>query len=560
MQTEIPDDTTTQAADDRLSPDAIQAQVDKILSGPDFVNSERLMRFLRFVVSEALGGRAERLKEYAIALAVFDRDESFDPRTSPIVRVEAGRLRRMLKQYYLTIGRDDPIQIDIPNGGYVPNFRLNGTGTKGGEQPRQADGPTQGSMDERTAKLDPRRGRTSRDDASATGQSGPHTGARPSTILVVDDEPQVEALVLQRFRKRIHQGDFAFLFAHDGEEALEVLLATPEVDMVLTDIAMPRMDGLTLLDHLSDLKPSLIRVVVSAYGDMQNIRTAMNRGAFDFLTKPINFEDLTISVDKSLAHLAILREAAEEHEQLVDLRKELAIARRIQHLILPSEFPENERFSVFAETRPAREIGGDYFDGFPMDGDFCGIVVAEVPGRGVPAALSMAMLGAVLKTTAQTGLSPRDCATKVNELLYRQIALDIPVTLILAKFDPASGVLQYINAGHQEPYILRDGGGAQPLSGELGPVVGMHSDADYPQSVINLEPGESIFLYTSGMIGAFDTRRHQFSVQRLEEALENNNALPARNLTETVMAAVSSFIEDAPQTKDISCLALRRNA
>ena len=138
--------------------------------------------------------------------------------------------------------------------------------------------------------------------------------------------------------------------------------------------------------------------------------------------------------------------------------------------------------------------------------------------------------------------------------------MDIPVTMILAIFDPASGVLQYINAGHQEPYILRDGGGAQPLSGELGPVVGMHPDADYPQSVINLEPGESIFLYTSGMIGAFDTRRHQFSVQRLEEALENNNALPARNLTETVMAAVSSFIEDAPQTKDISCLALRRNA
>ncbi len=97
MQTEIPDDTTTQAADDKLSPDAIQAQLEKILSERDFVNSERLMRFLRFVVSEALGGRAERLKEYAIALEVFDRDESFDPRTSPIVRVEAGRLRCMLK-------------------------------------------------------------------------------------------------------------------------------------------------------------------------------------------------------------------------------------------------------------------------------------------------------------------------------------------------------------------------------------------------------------------------------------------------------------------------------
>jgi sigma-B regulation protein RsbU (phosphoserine phosphatase) len=559
MPTETPDDTTMRAVDDRLSPDSILAQVKKILSGPDFVNSERLNRFLRFVVIEALGGRAERLKEYAIALEVFDRDETFDSRTSPIVRVEAGRLRRLLKQYYLTFGRDDQIHIEIPKGGYVPKFRLNRAGTRSGE-PHQADRPSQGSMDERIAKLDPRRGRTSRDNAPATGISGPQDGAHPSTILVVDDEPEVEALVLQRFRKRIRQGDLAFLFAHDGEDALEVLLAAPEVDVVLTDIAMPRMDGLTLLDHLSELNPSLVRVVVSAYGDMRNIRIAMNRGAFDFLTKPINFEDLTITVDKSLAHLKILREAAEEHAQLVDLRKELAIARQIQRSILPSEFPENERFSVHAETMPAREIGGDFFDVFPMASDRCSIVIAEVPGRGVPAALCMAMLGAVVKTTTLTGLSPRDCATKVNEILCRQIALDIPVRLFLAVFDPASGAFQYVNAGHHEPYILRDDGGVQPLSGKLGPVVGIHPDADYPQSEINLEPGESIFLYTGGMISVFDTKHHQFSVQRLEETLQNSNALPARKLTETVMAAVSSFIEDAPQTKDISCLALTRSA
>ena len=88
----------------------------------------------------------------------------------------------------------------------------------------------------------------------------------------------------------------------------------------------------------------------------------------------------------------------------------------------------------------------------------------------------------------------------------------------------------------------------------------MHPESDYPQSEVMLKPGESIFLYTGGVIGAFDTRRRQFSIQRLEEALDNSNALTARQITETVMTAVSSFVDDAPQPKDISCLALRRNA
>ena len=127
-------------------------------------------------------------------------------------------------------------------------------------------------------------------------------------ILVVDDEPDVEALLRQRFRRQLRDGSLGFMFALDGVEALEALSQRPEVDLVLSDLNMPRMDGLTLLARLQEAAEPPPTVVVSAYGDMSNIRTAMNRGAFDFLTKPIDFADLEATVAKTVRHVSALRE------------------------------------------------------------------------------------------------------------------------------------------------------------------------------------------------------------------------------------------------------------
>jgi class 3 adenylate cyclase len=130
-----------------------------------------------------------------------------------------------------------------------------------------------------------------------------------ATILVVDDEPDLEALVLQKFRRQIREGAVSFVFAHDGIEALASIEAHPHVDMVVSDINMPRMDGLSLLARLQEAEDKKSTIIVSAYGDMSNIRTAMNRGAFDFLTKPIDFADLEATIDKTIRHVEMLREA-----------------------------------------------------------------------------------------------------------------------------------------------------------------------------------------------------------------------------------------------------------
>lgn len=137
----------------------------------------------------------------------------------------------------------------------------------------------------------------------------------PVKILVVDDEIELERLLKQRFRKSIKAQEIELIFAHNGKEALEKLQGDHQIEMVLTDIHMPEMDGLTLLKKLHEVAQPLKTVVLSAYGDMKNIRTAMNSGAFDFLTKPINFDDLTITINKTLKYVKEIRQNIDDLQQ-----------------------------------------------------------------------------------------------------------------------------------------------------------------------------------------------------------------------------------------------------
>jgi adenylate cyclase len=169
-------------------------------------------------------------------------------------------------------------------------------------------------------------------------------------ILVVDDEPDLEALILQKFRHQIRDGSIHFLFAHDGVEALSTLSANNGIDLVVTDINMPRMDGLSLLQKLQESEERVSTIVVSAYGDMANIRTAMNRGAFDFVTKPIDFLDLETTIAKTIRHIEFLRDA----------RQRQAAAERA-HASLSRYFSPNLAQRLASDT-DAVDLGGQRRD------------------------------------------------------------------------------------------------------------------------------------------------------------------------------------------------------
>ncbi len=127
-------------------------------------------------------------------------------------------------------------------------------------------------------------------------------------ILVADDETDLEVLIKQKFRKQIREGKYNFVFAINGNDALSKIHEHPDIDVVCSDINMPEMDGLTLLEKLAEISPVIKSIIVSAYGDMDNIRSAMNRGAFDFICKPVNFDDLEVTLQKTLRHVNQIRE------------------------------------------------------------------------------------------------------------------------------------------------------------------------------------------------------------------------------------------------------------
>ena len=225
----------------------------------------------------------------------------------------------------------------------------------------------------------------------------------PNRILVVDDEPDLETLITQRFRKRIRADLLSFQFASNGEEALAKLQADDLIDVVLTDINMPVMDGLTLLSRLREAHPLLRSVIVSAYGDMPNIRTALNRGAFDFITKPIDFQDLEITLDRAIAEAVERKQAAQNRDRLLGLSRELELARNIQSALVPHVFPQHERLSVYGAMIPAAEVGGDLFDCFLLDANRLAFTIGDVSGKGIAAALFMAVSRTVLRVAASKG-------------------------------------------------------------------------------------------------------------------------------------------------------------
>jgi sigma-B regulation protein RsbU (phosphoserine phosphatase) len=376
-------------------------------------------------------------------------------------------------------------------------------------------------------------------------------------ILVVDDEPDVELLVRQKFRRQIRNGDMTFLFAGDGVQALQLLEDQPDIDMVLSDINMPRMDGLTLLGQLGEINPMIKAVIVSAYGDLKNIRIAMNRGAFDFVTKPIDFEDLEITVDKTLRHLRLLRDALSSRDQLVAIRRELDVAYRIQQSILPKRFPSTDRFEICAGMTPAKDVGGDFYDFFELDDDRLGIAIADVSGKGIAAALFMALSRTVLRVNAAGGLAPGACLTRVNDLLAAENESEMFVTLFYGIVDLSTGRFVYANGGHNSPFRVGRDGAARPLEMTGGMALGIIDGMVYAEKEITLEPGDRMFLYTDGVTEAMDAAWSEFGEERLAGLLCGCAASCPRDILDRVTRSVTQFAGTAPQADDITCFALR---
>ncbi len=378
----------------------------------------------------------------------------------------------------------------------------------------------------------------------------------PSRILVVDDELDVEPLVLQRMRREIRKGEFEFEFAHNGIEALDVLNRDDSFDVVLSDINMPEMDGLTLLEQIPSVNPNIRSVIVSAYGDMKNIRTAMNRGAFDFITKPIDFEDLRITINRTVRHLRMWREALTARDHLISIQNELSLAQTIQQSILPTEFMSGTNFSTHGIMEPAKDIGGDFFDIIRLESDRIGIAVADVSDKGVPSALFMMSSRTSLKVAALGAIYPEKTLHEVNNLLHEDNQTGTFVTVFYGVFDCRTGVLEYANGGHNPPLLVHADGSSEYIKMPGGMALAVFPDVDYDRAVRMLKPGDKLLVYTDGITEAMNIAGEMYGEGRLQDTVRDIASLNVEQFCNAVVNSVKDFAGDAEQSDDITCLAL----
>ena len=380
-------------------------------------------------------------------------------------------------------------------------------------------------------------------------------------ILIVDDEVDVESLFLQKFRKEIRDKKWSILFRQNGKEALKALQEHPDIELVLSDINMPEMDGLTLLEKMKCDGLSTKTIIISAYGDMKNIRTAMNRGAFDFITKPINFDDVSVTIEKAIQHIEALQKANENQKQLLSLNKELEVAGTIQESILPVSRISCSQYDFMAQLQPARQVGGDFYDFFSIDKEHIGLSIADVSGKGVPSSIFAVVVQTLLKTAQASFLSPKKHIEYLNQICTSSNNKNYMfATLFYGVFHLKTGLLTYVNAGHNNPYKITKEGKVEEFPSAHNVAVGVKESMEFTESQIPLQTGDALFLYTDGIPEARNNKAEFFGNKRLVDTLLQMSHQSTEKIMKGIEQSVKDFTKGVQQFDDITYLLFKYTA
>lgn len=399
-------------------------------------------------------------------------------------------------------------------------------------------------------------------ETSVPETDGPETGAPRAIVLVVAGDPGLKLLVSQKFRREIRERELAFVFAEDGASALGTL-GRSDVDVVVTDVQLPGADGLTLLSDLKKYFPNIRSVIISAYGDMRTIRRALNLGAFDFLTKPIDLDDLGVTILKTVEEAAALKQAVRDRERLAAIRQELDVARRIQLSMIPGTFPAfpgKSEFDIYGDIKTARDVGGDFYDFCILEGDRLYFAIGDASGKGVPAALFMAVTRTMIKAEAVKGSAPDRCLSEANRILCMENEFSMFITAFCGVLDVGTGEVVYSNGGHKLPFLVRGGAEVESLPATDGIALGvLEGESLYSVGTVKLGPGDTIFLYSDGVTEAWNRHLELYTDRRLAEVLSGVGGGVPRDAVEAVLGDVEAFSEGVPQADDMALLAIRYN-
>lgn len=256
-------------------------------------------------------------------------------------------------------------------------------------------------------------------------------------------------------------------------------------------------------------------------------------------------------------------DAVRDRAQLAAIQKELDTARTIQHSLVPRTFPpfpERTDFDIHAQMTSAKAVGGDFFDFFLIDSDHLGVVIGDVSGKGIPAALYMAVTRTQIKTTALQGKLPEECLFEVNRVLVRERVSSMFATCFYGVLNTCTGELRYCNAGHNPPYLLRASGELESIDFTGGIPLGLFEGRPYAGGTIHLGPNDALFLYTDGVSEATNEALDDFTDERLAASIRTAGALPCRDILDCITRDLLAFTDGAAQSDDITMLSLRIHA
>lgn len=388
-------------------------------------------------------------------------------------------------------------------------------------------------------------------------------------VLLVDDN-----LTSLKQAAALLKDSYKVSMVKSGSQALDFLEQfTP--NLILLDIEMPKMDGFETIRRIKAEERFRKIPVIFLTGDHDTATEAkgFEYGAVDFITKPysqeVMFHRISLQIELSEYQMQLETVIEERTEELLETKAEKArmmaeldVATKIQISMLPKNFDsfiKADCFSIYATMSPAREVGGDFYDYFKVDENHVAVVIADVSGKGVPAALFMVVAKTLLKTKAKGILSPAKVLEEVNSEICETNEEDMFVTLFLGILELSTGQFVCANAGHNPPILLKENGEVRYLSLNHNFVLGGMPQIKFLENEFYLESKDRLFLYTDGITEAADEKESFFGEERLLELLRGLNAskLTVKELLDDVEIKIKQFTGTKEQADDITMLSFQ---
>jgi len=396
---------------------------------------------------------------------------------------------------------------------------------------------------------------------------------RPGSIVIVDDEDVVLRSVSSFLSLESNYDVHTFISAEKALGAMKDL----HVDLVISDFLMPGMNGLEFLAEVKRLYPDVVRVLLTGYADRDNAIRAINEvGLFQYIEKPWDNDQLIFVIKNGLNQRRLERtlgnkvveldRAHLEKERLTQqqeiFREELALARRIQENLLPCTFPEAAGFCFSASYLPALEVGGDFYDVIPLaEGDIA-VIVADVTGHGIQAALSTTMLKSVFIEFSNQRVGPEDILRRMNQVLHRVLPSDVFVTASVASVQPVSGVVTIANGGAPHPFqIMRARKKVEPVITNGLPLGVVDENLYRPGEEVSVEiaPGDGLMFFTDGLSEVESPEGDQYGETRMRSAMLEACRLTGRELSSLVLEEARGYTFEDHQWDDVTILTLDRS-